>query len=169
MLYARRDAMNQRDISRDKSVGDLGLEAFWFITHTLLAVAFLAAVIGAMSFMHPDPDSSSPKMLASLLAFVVPMTGGFLISRMQRNNVSSKVWISGLLLFSVVCVWVLDLPTGPGLCEKCGLVERLYRPFFFTDGNSGLMGGDGLFFGAWLPLSMIGYAVGARLSGNSGR
>ncbi len=157
--------MIQRDISRDKSVGDLGREAFWFLTHTLLAVALLAAVVGGMTFMHPDPEASAPKMLATLLAFFVPMVGGFLISRLQKNDVSQYVWISGLLLFSVVCVWVLDLPTGPGLCEKCGLVERLYRTFFFIDGNSGLMGGDGLLIGAWLPLSMIGYATGARFSG----
>ena len=164
MLYPQ-SSMNQRDITRDKSIGDLGREAFWFVTHTLLAVALLAAVVGGMSFLHPDPESDSPKMLATLLAFVVPLIGGFLISRLQSNAVSSKIWISGLLLFSVVCVWVLDLPTGPGLCEKCGLVERLYRTFFFIDGNSGLMGGDGILIGAWLPLSMIGYAAGAKIGG----
>ena len=156
--------MHQRDISKDKSVGDLGLEAFWFTAHTVLALSALAAVVGGMSLMHPDPDSSSPKMLGTLLAFFVPMLGGFVISSLQKNDVSRKIWISGLLLFSVVCVWVLDLPTGPGLCEKCGLVERLYRTFFFIDGNSGLMGGDGILIGAWMPLSMIGYAVGSRFA-----
>ncbi len=156
--------MYQRDISKDKSVGDLGREAFWFTTHTVLALTALAAVVGVMSFMHPDPDSSSPKMLATLLAFFVPMLGGLVVSSIQKDDVSRKIWISGLLLFSVVCVWVLDLPTGPGLCEKCGLVERLYRTFFFIDGNSGLMGGDGILIGAWMPLSMIGYAVGSKLA-----
>lgn len=160
--------MHQRDISKDKSVGDLGREAFWFTTHTVLALAVLAAVVGAMSFMHPDPESASPKMLATLLAFFVPMLGGLVISNVQKNDVSRKIWISGLLLFSVVCVWVLDLPTGPGLCEKCGLVERLYRTFFFINGNSGLMGGDGILIGAWMPLSMIGYAVGSRFAPSRG-
>ena len=158
--------MHSRDISKDKSVGDLGREAFWFTTHTVLALAALAAVVGGMSFMHPDPDSASPKMLATLLAFFVPMLGGFVMSSMQKNDVSRNIWISGLLLFSVVCVWVLDLPTGPGLCEKCGLVERLYRTFFFINGNSGLMGGDGILIGAWMPLAMIGYAVGSRFAPN---
>ncbi len=160
--------MHQRDISKDKSVGDLGREAFWFTTHTVLALTVLAAVVGVMSFMHPDPDSTSPKMLATLLAFFVPMLGGLVISNVQKNDVARKIWISGLLLFSVVCVWVLDLPTGPGLCEKCGLVERLYRTFFFINGNSGLMGGDGILIGAWMPLSMIGYAVGSRFAPDRG-
>ena len=126
----------------------------------------LAAVVGGMSLMHPDPDSSSPKMLATLLAFFVPMLGGLVISSLGKNDVSGKIWISGLLLFSVVCVWVLDLPTGPGLCEKCGLVERLYRTFVFINGNSGLMGGDGILIGAWMPLSMIGNALGSRFAPN---
>ncbi len=68
-------------------------------------------------------------------------------------------------MFSVVCVWVLDLPTGPGLCEKCDsghLLERLIRTFFDIKHGSGLMGGDGLLVGTWIPLSMIGYAIGAK-------
>jgi len=73
------------------------------------------------------------------------------------------VWISGLLTFCIVCVWVLDLPTGPGLCENCGAVEKLYRTFFDIDHGSGLMAGDGLLVGTWIPLSMIGYAIGAKI------
>ncbi len=154
--------MRHRSTAKDKTVGDLGREAFWFLTHTLLAVAVLAIVIGMMSLMHPDPESSAPKLLGTLLAFFVPMVGGFLISRMQQNEVSRYVWISGLLMFSVVCVWVLDLPTGNGLCESCGALDKLWRTFFDIGHGSGLMGGDGLLVGTWIPLSMIGYAVGSQ-------
>ena len=56
---------------------------------------------------------------------------------------------------------MIDLPTGPGLCETCGTIERLWRTFFSIDNGSGLLAGEGLLVGAWLPLSMIGYAVGA--------
>lgn len=150
------------DTSRDKTVGDLGREAFWFLTHTLLAAFVLAVVIGLMSMAHPDVDSPSPKLLGTVLAFFVPMVGGFLIARVQQNNAARYVWISGLLLFSVVCVWVLDLPTGNGLCENCGALDKLWRTFFDISHGSGLMGGDGLLVGTWLPLSMIGYAVGAQ-------
>jgi hypothetical protein len=144
-----------QDTPRDKIVGDLGREAFWFLTHTLLAVCVLAIVIGLMSMAHPDAEASAPKLF-------VPMVGGFLIARVQRNDVARYVWISGLLLFSVMCVWVLDLPTGNGVCENCGALDKLWCTFFDIGHGSGLMGGDGLLVGTWLPLSMIGYAVGAQ-------
>ncbi len=156
--------MRPRNTSKDKTLGDLRSEAFWFLTHTLAAVAVLAVVIGVMSLMHPDPDSAAPKMLATVLSFFVPMVGGFLISRVQQNDVSRYVWISGLLLFSVICVWVLDLPTGNGLCENCGALDKLWRTFFDIGHGSGLMGGDGLLVGTWIPLSMIGYAVGSQVA-----
>ena len=155
---------NQRDISQDKTIGDLGREAFWFLTHTLIAFVLLAIVVGVMSLNHPDPDSSAPKLLGTVLAFLVPMIGGFLIARIQQNDIARYVWISGLVIFSVVCVWVLDLPTGNGLCENCGAVEKLWRTFFTFTHGSGLMGGDGLLVGAWIPLSMIGYAIGAKFA-----
>jgi hypothetical protein len=153
--------MKDQDISQDKTLGDLGRESVWFLAHTLLAVVVLAVVIGVMTLNHPDPDSNTPKLAGTVLAFLVPMIVGFLIARFQQNHIARYVWISGLVLFSVVCVWVLDLPTGNGLCETCGAVEKLWRTFFTFTHGSGLMGGDGLLVGAWIPLSMIGYAVGA--------
>jgi hypothetical protein len=150
------------DITKGKSLGALGFEAFWFLTHTLIAVIILAAAVAAISFTHPDPDASSPKVIGTAVAFLVPMVGGFIITKMQHNDIAGYVWISGLLLFSVVCVWVLDLPTGNGLCEKCGAIDKLWRTFFDINHGSGLMGGDGLLVGTWIPLSMIGYAVGAK-------
>jgi hypothetical protein len=153
-----------RDISQDKTPSDLAREALWFLTHTLIAFVLLAIVIGAMSLNHPDPDASSPKLLATILALVAPMVGGFLIARIHRDNIARYTWISGLVIFSLVCVWVLDLPTGNGLCENCGAFEKLWRTFFTFRHGSGLMAGDGLLAGAWIPLSMIGYAVGAKLA-----
>jgi hypothetical protein len=154
----------ERDISQDKTPGDLAREALWFLTHTLIAFVLLAIVIGVMSLNHPDPDSSAPKLLGTVLAFLAPMVGGFLFARIHHNNIASYIWISGLVIFSVVCVRVLDLPTGTGLCEDCGAVEKLWRTFFTFTHGSGLMGGDGLLIGAWIPLSMIGYAIGAKFA-----
>jgi hypothetical protein len=152
---------------RDRSIGELAREAFWFSLHTVVAVVLLAVVLGLMTLGHPDPDSASPKIYATALAFLVPMIGGFVLARIrpngQGNGTARYVWISGLLLFSAVSVWVLDLPTGNGLCESCGATEKLWRTFFSIHRGSGLMGGDGLLVGSWAPLSMIGYAVGAAL------
>jgi hypothetical protein len=153
--------IRDQDISQDKSLGELGRESFWFVAHTLFAFLIFVAVIFAITLNHPDPDSIVPKFAGTVLSFVIPMIGGFLISRFQQNTISRYVWISGLVIFSVVCVWVLDLPTGKGLCETCGAVEKLWRTFFTFSNGSGLMGGDGVLVGAWIPLSMIGYAVGA--------
>ena len=156
--------VNRGDISQDKNINDLGREAFWFLTHTLVAVVLLAITVGVMSLNNPDPDSSTPKLLGTLFAFLVPMIGSFLLARIHHNDVAAYVWISGLIFFSIVCVWVLDLPTGNGLCATCGVFEKLWRTFFTFTQGSGLMGGDGLLIGSWIPLSMIGYAVGAKLA-----
>ncbi len=155
---------SQGDISQDKSLADLGREASWFATHTVIAFLLLVLVVGVMSLNHPDPDASRPKMIGTVLAFLVPMFGGFVLARRHRNDIASYVWISGLVIFSITCVWVLDLPTGNGLCENCGAVEKLSRTFFTFTHGSGLMAGDGLFIGTWIPLSMIGYAIGSRFT-----
>jgi hypothetical protein len=153
-----------KDISHDKSLSELGIEACWFVTHTTIAFLMLVAVLGVMSLNHPDPDSSTPNLLATILAFFVPMAGGFLFARKHRSGIASYVWVSGLVIFSIVCAWVLDLPTGKGLCETCGASEKLWRTFFTFTHGSGLMDGDGVLIGTWVPLSMIGYAVGSRFA-----
>lgn len=151
----------KQDITQGKSLGDLRSEAFWFITHTVLAIILLAGMLAAVWMTHPDPDATTPKLIGTALAFLVPMIGGFIVAKMQQNEIARYTWISGLLFFSVVCVRVLDLPTGNGLCENCGAVEKLWRTFFDVTNGSGLMAGDGLLIGTWAPLAMIGYSVGA--------
>jgi len=153
-----------RNISQDKTIGDMGREAFLFLTHTLVAVVLLAITIGVISLNHPDPDSSTPKLLATVLAFLAPMVCSFLLARIHHNNVATYVWVSALVFFSIVCVRVLDLPTGNGLCDNCSAAEKLWRTFFTFEQGSGLLGGDGLLVGTWIPLSMIGYAIGAKLA-----
>jgi hypothetical protein len=149
--------------SKGKSIGDLGREGLWFAIHTLLAAVFLALVVFGMSVANA-PDTTAGKVVGAVLCFLVPLVGGFLIAKIQGYYVAGYVWISGLLLFAAVCVWVLDLPTGPGLCEQCGAVDKLVRTFFDVDHGSGLLGGDGFLVGTLLPLSMIGYAFGAKLA-----
>jgi hypothetical protein len=154
----------ERDISQDKTPAGLARQALWFLTHTLIAFVLLAIVVGVMSLNHPDPDSPTPKLLCTALAFLAPMIGGFLLARIHHNDSAVYTWISGLVIFSIVCVWVLDLPTGPGLCENCGAIEKVWRTFFSFRHGSGLISGDGPLIGAWTPLSMIGYAIGAKFA-----
>ena len=154
----------ERDISQDKSPSDLARQALWFLAHTLIAFVLLAIAVAVMALNHPDPDSAEPKLLGTALALFAPMIGGFLLARIHHNDGAVYTWISGLVIFSIVCVWVLDLPTGPGLCENCGALEKIWRTFFTFSHGSGLIGGDGLLLGAWIPLSMIGYAIGAKFA-----
>jgi uncharacterized membrane protein YhaH (DUF805 family) len=151
------------EISQGKSIGELGREAFWFAGHTLIAVVTLLVMMAVFALAGASADSPNPKYLGTALAFAIPALVGFLVAK-RTNEIARYVWISGLLFFAFVCVWVIDLPTGPGLCEHCGLIERLYRTFFDITHGSGLMGGDGLFIGCWIPLSLIGYALGAKFS-----
>jgi hypothetical protein len=153
-------------LSHNKSAGDLGREAASFAGHTLLAVLFLTAVVIGGMLLHTPVDEIQPKLIGTLLAFAIPLVGGLILAKILRNPVAGYVWIAGVLIFAIVCVWVLDLPTGPGLCEKCGAVDKLYRTFFDIEHGSGLMGGDGLLIGTWLPLSLIGYSLGAKVGLN---
>jgi len=150
------------DSTHGKTAGDLTREALWYSIHTIFAIFVLALVVVGISVLaHPEIDQPNPKIWGTILAFIVPMVFGFFITKSRQDKTAKYIWISGLLTFSIVCVWVLDLPTGNGLCEKCGAVEKLYRTFFDINHGSGLMGGDGLLVGTWIPLAMIGYAIGA--------
>lgn len=158
-------AIEQEDeeISQGKSLQDLGMEAWWFFAHTMFAILTLVGILVVGLLLKVSPDPLQPKLIGTLCAFVLPMVVGFFIAKTQQNDLARYVWISGLLIFSAVCVWVLDLPTGNGLCEHCGAIDKLNRTFFDIAHGSGLMGGDGLLLGTWLPLSLFGYATGANL------
>lgn len=151
------------EIRGNKSLNDLGWEALSLIVHTMIALVVLAALVGCFALAHPADDASGPKLLCTALAFLVAMIVGYVIARFRKDLIAQYTWIAGMIMFSMVCVWVLDLPTGNGLCNDCGAVDKLWRTFFSIDHNSGLMGGDGLLIGAWAPLAMIGYSVGAKL------
>jgi hypothetical protein len=155
--------MESVQIRGNKTTNDLLREAAGFVLHTLFAVVVLVALLAIFWAAHVNPDATGPKMLCTALAFLVPGMVGFGIMRVRHDSTASYVWISGALFFGTVCVYVLDLPTGPGLCEHCTLMERLYRTFFSITHNSGMLGGDGVLIGSWIPLSIIGYSVGAKL------
>ena len=150
------------EVSQGKSIGDLGREAVWYCAHTLFAILTLFGLVAVIWMFHPDPNALNPKLLATALALLVPLVIGFIIMKLTRNDIGRYVWISGLLIFAIVCVWVIDLPTGPGLCEHCTLMERLWRTFFDFQHGSGLMSGDGVLIGTWVPLSLFGYAIGSK-------
>jgi len=155
--------MDNTDRPRNLSLADLSREALWFSLHSVIAVTILALVILILTRAHPDPDALQPKLICTALAFFFPLEGGFLIARKQRNVAARSTWIAGLATFLLVSVWVIDLPTGIGCCDRCGALEKLLRTFFDIAHGSGLMNGNGLLIGTWIPLAMIGYAAGAKI------
>ncbi|MES2391729.1 MAG: hypothetical protein V4555_08815 [Acidobacteriota bacterium] len=153
--------------TQSKTPGDLGREALWFALHSFIAVAALFVLAITMTAFHPDATATGPMLFATLLAFVIPAAVGFAIALKTRNHVARYIWISGLLVFVAACVQVIDLPTGPGRCAECGpdhLILRIWRTFFDFSNGSGLMGGQGVLIGFWIPVALIGYCVGARLA-----
>ncbi len=155
--------MEAVEIRGTKTTKDLLEDAGWFLGHTVAAVLAFTIVFLTFTIAQPNPDSSTPKLLCTALSLFIPMIAGFFSHVLHRDSIAGNVWISGLLTFGVVCVHVLDLPTGSGLCDGCGALDKLTRTFFTIDHNSGLMAGDGLLIGAWIPLSMIGYGIGAKI------
>ena len=149
---------------QSKSLRELAAEAGWFALHTGLAVLSVAAILAAGALLRPTPEAILPKLIGTGAAFVLPLLAGLAIAKWQPNDVAPHVWIAGLLLFASVCVWVLDLPTGPGMCDQCGAVDKLWRTFFAINRGSGLMGGDGLVIGVWIPLALFAYAMGAGIA-----
>ncbi len=143
----------------DKTPGQILHDAVWFLLHTAISVVMLFLMVGAITLTGAQ---SFPMALAALLAFLVPGIAGFLIAKLRKDVIGSYVWISGLIWFSIICVWVLDMPTGPGLCEKCGAADKLYLTFFTLTQDSGLIAGMGRLVGTWPALAMVGYAIGAR-------
>ncbi|HEY4355082.1 MAG TPA: hypothetical protein VGN16_04975 [Acidobacteriaceae bacterium] len=157
------------EFSQGKSLADLGRDAFWFLVHTVIALVVLLLLCLVISVFHPDPDASGPKIIASFLSFLVPLFVGLAVVKARPSEPAAYVWLAGVLIFAIACVWVLDLPTGPGLCEHCGAFDKLWRtltPLSIGNG-SGLIGGQGLAIGTWIPLSLIGYSAGARFALNS--
>ena len=152
------------EYSQGKSVNELGNEAGWFLIHSVIALVTLFIILGIGMLLHPDPDAAGPKLLGTALAFIAPLIVGFLVAKQQNNDIAEYVWIAGLLIFAVACVWVLDLPTGNGLCDDCAghAFYRLQRTFFSIDHGSGLIAGNGMLVGTWIPLSLFGYSIGSR-------
>ena len=147
-----------------KTPGDLLREALRFVLHTLFAVLTLVAIVAAFQLLHADPEAVAPKYLATLFAFLVPLLAGLTVARLRYDPAAAYTWVAGLLFFAAISVAVLDLPTGPGLCQGCDASHKLTRTFFSFKNGSGLLGGDGVLVGVWVPFALIGYAAGTRLS-----
>lgn len=135
-------------------------QALSFFLHSLLALASWMALMLLGNIIHP---SGVPQLAILLVSAAVPLAVGFLIARIYPSEMAALVWLLGLIWFLIVCLWILDMPTGPNQCFQCGASEKIARTFFSLPRPSGLIDDDGPFLGTWPAAALIGYAIGAKL------
>jgi hypothetical protein len=138
-----------------------------FLLHTAGVLFLLIALIAGISLAQPQGDPRQLKLVATALAVALPFLAGFAVARMWPRRTwcrsGRQVWLAGLIILAAASVWISSLPTGPGQCDGCSRTQKLTHTFFVFDNGSGLMNGDGLLVGCWVPLATLGYSLGVAL------
>ena len=153
------DSSAQLDIE-EQSTSKLSGQALEFFLHSLLALGSWMALMLLGYAINP---SGVPQLVILLSSAAVPLVVGFLIARVYPAEMATLVWLLGLVWFLIVCLWVLDMPTGPNQCFQCEATEKLTRTFFSLPRPSGLIDNDGPFIGTWPAAALFGYSIGAKL------
>lgn len=144
----------------EQSSSKLSGQALSFFLHSLLALGSWLALMLLGYVINP---SGVPQLAILLMSAAVPLVVGFLIARIHPTEMATLVWLLGLVWFLIVCLYVLDMPTGPNQCFQCEATEKLTRTFFSVPRPSGLIDNDGPFIGTWPAAALFGYSIGARL------
>jgi hypothetical protein len=105
-----------------------------------------------------------PQLVILLLSLAVPLIVGFLIARIHPSEMATLVWLLGLIWFLIICLWVMDMPTGPNQCFHCDASQKLYLSFFSPYEDSGLIDNESRLFGTWPAAAFIGYGIGSRFA-----
>lgn len=148
-------------LEEEEKVGNLRHQAMWVCVHTLLAIGTWALVVVLITMAHPE---SVPVLVTLALSLFAPFLVGLLFNRIKQNDMAPYVWLVGLIWFLIVCLWILDMPTGPNQCYHCDASEKLYLTFFSLKEDSGLIDGQGRFIGTWPFAALVGYAFGSSLA-----
>lgn len=147
------------DDEEDDARERLSHQAIAFFVHVILA---LVAWIGMILAGYAINPTYVPQFVVLALSIVVPLIAGNIVMRVKPDEMAAQIWLAGLIWFLVICLWVLDMPTGPNACFQCDATEKLMRTLFSFPTPSGLIDNNGPFFGTWPAAAMIGYAIGAH-------
>ena len=142
-------------LDEDRSSGILA-QALWIAAHTLIALGTWVAVLVIVSLMNPQ---SVPVAVTWSLAFIFPFIVGFIFTKLKQNEMAPHVWLLGLIWFRIICLWILDMPTGPNQCYHCDATQKMMLTFFSTTDDSGLIDGQGRFVGTWPATALIAYGI----------
>jgi len=148
-------------LDEEERVATLGEQALWVLLHLLLAAGSWAAMMMAITMAKPD---YVPVMVTLALSFALPFLVGNLFTRWKQNDMATYLWLVGMIWFLIICLWVLDMPTGPNQCYHCDASQKLWLTFFSPSEDSGLIDNEGRMIGTWPAVALIGYGVGSRLA-----
>lgn len=143
-----------------QSSSKLSRQAAALFLHALLA---LGAWMALMLLGYALNPAGIPQLIILLLSMAVPLVIGMVVARFHSDEMARVVWLLGLIWLLIFCLWILDMPTGPGQCFQCGPNEKLMRTLFSMPKPSGLIDNDGPFLGTWPAAALMGYSIGARL------
>jgi len=153
------DSSVQMDLE-EQSTSKLSRQALSFSLHSLLALGSWMALMLLGYAINP---TGVPQLVILLLSAAVPFVVGLLVARIYPAEMATLVWLLGLIWFLIVCLWVLNMPTGPNQCFHCEAPEKLMRTLFSLPGPSGLIDNDGPFLCTWPAVALFGYSIGAKL------
>ena len=145
----------------EERVSNLAEQAFWVLVHTLVAIGSWIAMMTLITMAKPQ---SVPVPLTSLISFVVPFVVGNIFTRIKQNDMGPYTWLIGMIWFLIICLWILDMPTGPNQCYHCDASQKLFLTFLSPTEDSGLIDGQGRLIGTWPALAWAGYGIGSRLA-----
>lgn len=131
-----------------------------FFLHSLIAIGAWLLLMLAGYVINP---ASASQTVILILSIVVPLLVAVLIVRMRPDEMASHVWLLGLIWMLIMCLWILDMPTGPNACLNCNATEKLSRTLFSIPSPSGLIDNNGPFFATWPAAALLGYSIGAKL------
>ena len=145
----------------EESGSNLAEQAIWVLIHTLLAIGSWAAMMLLITMARPD---NVPVLITLSLSFTVPFLVGNIFTRVKQNDMAPYMWLVGLIWFLIICLWILDMPTGPNQCYHCDASQKIFLTFFSPSEDSGLIDNEGRFIGTWPATAWIGYGIGARIA-----
>ena len=142
-------------------VSNIGEQSLWVLLHSLLAIGSWVAMMLIISMIKLE---SVPVLITLALSFVIPLVVGNIVTRFKQNEMAPYTWLIGLIWFLIICLWILDMPTGPNQCYHCDASQKLYLTFLSPSEDSGLIDGEGRLIGTWPTMAFIGYGIGSRFA-----
>jgi hypothetical protein len=137
---------------------NIGMQALWILIHTLVAFGSWVAMMAFITLFNP---SSVPAAITWAISLAFPALVGYLFTMAKQNEMAPHVWLIGFIWFLIICLWVLDMPTGPNQCYHCDATQKILLTFFSTTEDSGLIDGQGRLVGTWPATAIMGYSFAA--------